>query len=137
MDTDTLLVLHCAAPDCPNLQEAGSYYCAEHRERDEQKTIVVFRRWKSIGTIIALFPEHPSDPHGKHCDSYESTGGHGGADYYAMIQATTPVKPEDYEDLAEELRNIGYNLKPVKRASWKHHEKKMQNLSTSQPKEKG
>ena len=87
---------------------------------------VVFRTWRDIGTVIALFPELPADIYGDYCDSYEHVGQHGGADYWGVIRATTPVEPEEFADLAEELTRIGYNLRPIRRASWRHHEKRRQ-----------
>jgi hypothetical protein len=85
-------------------------------------TLVVFRRWKENGDIIALFPELPSDINGFYCDSYEHVGQHGGADYYGVIQATKPVAKRDAQELARELTRIGYRLKPIKRASYRMHE---------------
>jgi hypothetical protein len=86
--------------------------------------LIVFRRWRDTGDVIALFPEMPADYQGHYCDSYEHVGQHGAADYYGVIQATIAVGPREYAELAEELRRIGYNLRPVKRASWRHHEKR-------------
>ena len=60
------------------------------------RDVVVFRRWKSCGTLIALFPELPADPYGRYCDSYEHVGQHGGADYHGVIQATIPAKTEEH-----------------------------------------
>ena len=84
--------------------------------------VVVFRRWKDTGSIIALFPELPADIFGRYCDAYEHVGQHGGADFHGVIQQTTPCLPEASADLAAELRTIGYNLRPIKRASRMHHE---------------
>lgn len=86
--------------------------------------LVVFRQWreKNGGDIIALFPELPADYHGRFVDSYMHVGQHGGADYYGVIQATKPVSLEDAADLIQELQRIGYRLKRIKRASYKHHE---------------
>ena len=83
--------------------------------------IVVFRRWKGSGNVIALFPELPSDLYGDHCDAYEHVGQHGGACYHGVIQQTTPCSLDAAADLADELRTIGYRLRPVKRANQKHH----------------
>ena len=88
--------------------------------------LVVFRRWKDSGDIIALFPEIPADLAGRYCDAYEHVGQHGGADYWGVMQATMPVELHEAEDLTEELTRIGYNLRPIMRASWKHHEKRRQ-----------
>jgi hypothetical protein len=88
--------------------------------------VVVFRTWRDTGTVIALFPELPADIHGRYCDAYEHVGQHGGADFHGVIRATTPVELEETTTLAEELTRIGYNLRPIKRASWRHHEKRRQ-----------
>lgn len=88
--------------------------------------VVVFRRWKDSGDIIALFPEIPADLFGDFCEAYEHVGQHGGADYWGVIQATTPVILHEAAALAEELERIGYNLRPIQRASHHHHEKRRQ-----------
>ena len=80
--------------------------------------VVVFRRWKDSGDIIALFPEIPADIFGRYCQSYMHIGQHGGADFHGVIQATMPVELHEAEDLTEELEQIGYNLRPIRRASW-------------------
>ena len=87
---------------------------------------VVFRRWKDCKTIIALFPELPADVFGEFCDAYEHVGQHGGADYRGVIRATTPVELVEATDLAEELERIGYNLHPIRKASYCHHERRRQ-----------
>ena len=80
--------------------------------------LVVFRKWRDTGTIIALFPELPSDYQGWFCDSYEQVGQHGGADFHGVVQHSTPAQHDEYADLAVELARIGYRLRPIKRASW-------------------
>jgi len=87
-------------------------------------TLVVFRRWREDngGEIIALFPELPADYQGRFCDAYEHVGQHGGADYYGVIQVTSPVTVEEAADLKRELERIGYRLKPIQRASHRVHE---------------
>lgn len=87
--------------------------------------LVVFRRWKH-GDIIALFPTIPADIFGDLCESYEHVGQHGAADYQDVIQQTTSATTEDAADLVEELIRIGYNLRPIGRASTKHHERRRQ-----------
>ena len=87
-----------------------------------QADIVVFRKWKDIGSIIALFPELPSDLYGQYCDAYEHVGQHGGADFHGVVQQTKPCSSEESAGLAAELRTIGYVLRPVKRVSPIHHE---------------
>ena len=86
------------------------------------ETLVIFRAWKDTGDIIALFPELPADYQGWFCGAYEHIGQHGGACYFGVIQATTPISIEEAAPLAEELARIGYILKPIKRASQKVHE---------------
>lgn len=86
---------------------------------------VIFRRWKDTGSIIALFPELPADVLGRYCESYERVGQHGGADYMAVVSMTTPAKPDEYSDLAEELAVIGYTLRVVRRASRRHHARRV------------
>jgi hypothetical protein len=88
--------------------------------------VVVFRRWRDTGDVIALFPEMSADLQGRYCNSYEHVGQHGAADYFGVIQDTRPVNKKQYAELAGELTVIGYNLRPVKRASWRHHERRRQ-----------
>lgn len=83
---------------------------------------VVFRRWRDTRTAFALFPTSPSDYQGFSCYAYERVGGHGGADYFGCVQASGPASAEEVADLKQELERIGYRLKAIKRASWKHHE---------------
>jgi len=89
-----------------------------------ETTLVVFRRWRDGDGIIALFPEIPSDIHGYFCEAYEHVGQHGGADYHGVVQASRPATDQEAAPLAEELTLIGYNLKPIKRASQAVHERR-------------
>jgi len=86
---------------------------------DEEKTIVVFRRWRKAKvasqSIIALFPE--VEHRWPYCSSYERIGQHGGADYTGVIAATLPCYlfpgapwEKEVADLHTELTNLGYNL---------------------------
>jgi hypothetical protein len=87
--------------------------------------VVVFRRWQDrSGDVIALFPEIPADIHGRYCQSYMQIGQHGGADYHGVIRHTAPVCQRQYAELAEELWRIGYDLRPIRRASCTHHDKR-------------
>jgi hypothetical protein len=88
-----------------------------------QSTIVIFRRWKDCGDIIALFPELPADVNGYFCDAYEHVGQHGGADYFGVMQATKPVSAKQAADLKRELTRIGYRLTVRNRASRRMHDK--------------
>jgi hypothetical protein len=89
---------------------------------NEDQTLVIFRRWRDSGDMIALFPEIPADNHGWYCLSYEHVGQHGAADFYGVVQATSPATLKEAAALAEELTGIGYKLKPIKRASQIAHE---------------
>lgn len=80
------------------------------------KTKVVFRYWR--GNVIALFPEIPSDAMGLYCQSYEHVGQHGGADYQGIIRRSRPATKNEYQDLAHELRQVGYKLTVVNRCTY-------------------
>jgi hypothetical protein len=85
---------------------------------DKEKTIVVFRKWKDTGDVIALFPGIQSEPmHAYNCQSYMHVGQHGGANYHGVIGNTKPAKPSEYADLEKELKRIGYNLEIRKRGA--------------------
>lgn len=68
---------------------------------------VVFRKFKD-GEIIALFPYSIANSCGD-CDSYMHLGQHCAADYSAVIKATKLATKEEYKDLFNELKSIGYN----------------------------
>jgi len=87
-----------------------------------QADVVVFRRWRDSGDLIALFPELPADLYGDYCDAYEHVGQHGGADYHSVVKHTKPCSAEASANLAAELRTIGYVLRPIRWASRTHHD---------------
>lgn len=74
-----------------------------------EKTIVIFRKFKHGGHIIALFPAELADYNGN-CSSYQHVGQHGPADYTHCIATSVPAKPTEYRALRQELENIGYKL---------------------------
>ena len=74
-----------------------------------QADIVVFRRWRDTNDVIALFPALPADLYGEYCDAYEHVGQHGGADYYGVVQQTTPCSIERVCGPRHELTRIGYD----------------------------
>jgi len=86
-------------------------------------TIVVFRKWADAD-VIALFPELPADIDGTFCDAYEHVGQHGGADYHGVIENSMPASAMEASRLAKELEMIGYQLRPIRRATWRHHERR-------------
>ena len=93
-------------------------------DRSEAAHRVVFRRWKDGGDIIAIFPAIPATIHCEYCLSYGQVGQHAAADYHSVVRHSRPATPAEYAALAVELARVGYRLKPVKRASWRHHERR-------------
>jgi len=84
-------------------------------QKDEEKTVVVFRMWKAEPrTCLALFPD--IDAGAGLIQSYEIIGQHGGADYPFCLKRTRPAKPWEYARIKSELKRIGYNLVIRKRA---------------------
>ena len=81
-----------------------------------EKTPVMFRMFR--GEALALFPTIPAVC-GKPwlVESYARLGQHGAADYNGVVAGSRPAKPSEFKALAQELRQIGYNLRPVKRYS--------------------
>ena len=82
-------------------------------------TPVIFRKFKE-GDIIAIFPTMSGTLNQYTCNSYQHIGQHGSCDPTYLIQETKPTKPEEYEELFQELINIGYDdLKVYKRYQYK------------------
>ncbi len=75
--------------------------------------LVIFRKWKDDGEILALFPEMLENDGLVNC--YAHIGQHGAADYHYCLTQSGPATPEEYTDLQQELENIGYDLKIRKR----------------------
>lgn len=69
---------------------------------------VVFRV-DDDGDVFALFPDEMADNQG-HCVTYAHVGQHSAADYVLCLQRSRPATVEEYRKLAEELRQIGYQL---------------------------
>ena len=80
------------------------------------QTLVVFRRRRDTGTIIAVFPTIPTDNHGWFLGAYE-LGQHCSVDYYMILKSTSPATVQESASLAKELKKIGYDLKRITRAS--------------------
>lgn len=83
-----------------------------------ETTLVIFRKWKEDGSIIALFPglnDETGYANRGMCMSYMHIGQHGEADYEHVIRMTVPAEDTEYEDLYEELLGLGYDLKVVKK----------------------
>lgn len=84
----------------------------------EPETLVIFRKFRDGGDIIALFPEMKEER--GMCNSYQHIGQHGSANYGLLVNgwlgSTVPAISEEYADLLEELEAIGYtNLKIMKK----------------------
>ena len=90
-------------------------------ERDPEKTIVIFRKFRDNGAIIALFPEIPYDIYGWNCMSYMHVGQHGEASPHAVIERTDLATEEEYKSLYDELTDIGYNLEVRRKYTYKMH----------------
>lgn len=87
-------------------------------EVDKEQTEVIFRKY-SDGEIIALFPYLPEFRYTS-CMSYMHVGQHGTA-HLELINTTKLASPDEYKDLQQELINIGYNLKVIKKMSWRKY----------------
>ncbi len=78
---------------------------------DTKKTMVIFRRyrpsWHDEGNVIALFPCRKKNGY---MLSYEQVCQHEAVDYPYMLRITQPATPTEAIDLADELKDLGYNL---------------------------
>ena len=83
-------------------------------EKDTVKTVVVFRKFKDHGDLVALFPNEIVDDFGN-CNSYQHVGQHGAAAYNGVVYKTVAATPEEYAPLKQELESIGYLLDVKKR----------------------
>lgn len=92
-------------------------------------TKVIFRKFRSDGEILALFPEIPADCHAGHCLSYQHTGQHGAA-AVDLSHCTVPATPEESAPLAAELERVGYVLQPVHRVTQAMHRARRAALAT-------
>ena len=83
------------------------------------KTKVIFRKFKT-GEIIAVFPEVPADCTGYAMHSYMHVDQRGACHYPAGLYNEL-ASPAEYADLYQELEQIGYDLKVIKRATYRHY----------------
>jgi hypothetical protein len=79
-----------------------------------KKTTVIFRKFKSSGDIVALFPCVPYDRAGDFCMSYQHTGQHGAASPN-LGRVTVPASEGEGRELLRELVRVGYRGLVVKR----------------------
>lgn len=82
-----------------------------------EKTIVIFRKFRKNGDIIAIFPEIPVNQNFANCLSYQKIGQHGAASWPSLQSVTIPANPCEFATLREELQKIGYRLEVKKRCS--------------------
>lgn len=75
--------------------------------KDDFKTVVIFRKFKDRGDVIALFPEAKA---ALRCGSYMHVGQHGEADYNFIVSKTVLASPKEYRALKTELEGLGYDL---------------------------
>jgi hypothetical protein len=123
-----------AIAELEELEEAlanGDYLSSDdNQERkimaDNEVTKVMFRKFES--DIIALFPEVASDMNPAHCESYVHVGQHGEANLSMVINASKPALPEEYKELHQELKSIGYTLWVVKKTPQGAYEKRKQQI---------
>lgn len=86
--------------------------------KDQEQTEVIFRKYRD-GEIIALFPYLPEFRYTS-CMSYMHIGQHGTA-HLELINNTKPASPDEYQDLYKELEGLGYNLRVLKKMSWRKY----------------
>lgn len=82
---------------------------------ETEPTIVVFRKLKDSGDVIALFPEIPGNNNPATMSSYMRVGQHGTA-HQDVVYSTLPATWDESESLRKELAAMGYNLSERKKA---------------------
>ena len=80
------------------------------------KTRVIFRKFKTTESIVAIFPEltYPkyTSKRGFVMD-YMFIGQHGECDYNTIMKMTTIATPKEYDILKAVLEDIGYGVEIV------------------------
>lgn len=89
-------------------------------KKANNETLVIFRRFREGGELIALFPHLPGTSDPATCESYMHVGQHSSADAALTCGGGThhnsPTIPAytdeaDVRELAKELESLGYTLK--------------------------
>lgn len=81
-------------------------------------TPFIARRWPD-GTLSALLVTMPGSQ-SPMCLTYDLPGQHGDAMVMTVVKCTIPATPAETEQLADELRRVGYpDPRPIKRYSRK------------------
>lgn len=72
-----------------------------------ESTVVIFRKFKDDGAIIALFICEPGNSDPDTCMSYMHVGQHSSATAN-LVDATRPATPAEYASLKHELEAMPY-----------------------------
>lgn len=95
----------------------------------EQATPVVFRvDRRDNRDVYALFPTLPGSNDPNTCTVYQHIGQHSGGNYHGCIASSRPARPDEYKELAKELRTLGYNLVIMARATPGMHNQRRKEL---------
>jgi hypothetical protein len=84
-------------------------------KKDTHITDVIFRKFKN-GQVIALFPYVIENAFNNYVSSYMHIGQHSGATL-ELIHNTKLASEVEYNDLKNELKGLGYNLKVIKKVN--------------------
>jgi hypothetical protein len=90
---------------------------------DTEPAVVIFRKWPPSdgGGIIALFPYMPADVENPMwAGSYMDQGGYGRANYWVVMDGTSPASPGEYAALKAELESEPYSLRLAVRLRTPH-----------------
>ena len=91
---------------------------------DEYETLVIFRKCKRYGNVLAIFPEEAGTKAWfKDCLAYMGNGQSGVFDLDKIDGTSSPHKKE-YQALYDELVWLGYRLKLIKRVQVSHMAKR-------------
>ena len=98
-----------------------------------ETTKVIFRRWKELREVFALFPAIPGTNDPSTCLCYAHMGQHSNANYDACIKRSRHVFSRNPEvaSLRRELERAGYVLKIGKVCSPSDYRKRCIQIITS------
>ena len=74
---------------------------------ERETVVVVFRKEKFNGEIVAVFPHEDYNRFLVSC--YAHIGQHSGCSLDYVRKGTSPATPEEYAPLLRELKSIGYD----------------------------
>lgn len=83
-------------------------------EKDIEITEVIFR--KDNSGVFAIFPYEIHNSH--FITTYQHVGQHSSGDYDYCMKSSKPATEEEYIDLFDELKSIGYDLKIIKKRNY-------------------